>query len=472
MRRWQEIKDQHGGWPLPLLIFTGIGLTIAGGATVAYLQAEVLTAPGESVWSTLTSAQLLEIVRTSTFALGAIGGVAALLMAYRRQKLNHATHQHELAKHNATHQLEIEKQLAARVAGLHDRYTKSVEQLANDRASIRLGAVHAIEALAADWLAIDNHRQRQVCVNLLCSYLGSLDEPRSESSIQNILEEDEGADEAELRAESKAAAERLWEDRSVRRAILEALSDTLVADYQANRDPVGVDLRKATFKFGLDLRNARLARLPLSHARLTGQTLDGADLTGANLQSAILVRANLNEANLTDADLSDAHLYVHTYLEGAKLVRANLRGAHLEGAHLDSADLTDANLHSAHLEEAHLENAILDGADCRRAILDGADCRRAILDGADLTNARLVRTQLSTAKLAGAILINADLTDAKLPSTFKPASLKGAILTRGCQTMNRPKQIATPDEWRTEARRQFGRKRIPDFTWTPDVRAL
>lgn len=195
MRWWREIKDRHGGWPLPLLIAIGIGLAIAVGATVAYFQAEVLTAPGEPVWSTLTSAQLLEIARTSTFALGAIGGVAALLMAYRRQKLNEATHQHELAKHDATHRLEIEKQLSARVAGLHDRYTKSVEQLADTRASIRLGAVHAIEALAEDWLAIDNHRQRQVCVNLLCSYLGSLDQPRDENSIQNILAAYDDADE-------------------------------------------------------------------------------------------------------------------------------------------------------------------------------------------------------------------------------------------------------------------------------------
>ncbi|WP_159419317.1 hypothetical protein [Rhodococcus rhodochrous] len=172
--------------------------------------------------------------------------MAALLLAYRRQKLNQATHLHEVTKHDATHHLELEKQQSARVAGLHDRYTKSVEQLADDRASIRLGAVHALEALAADWLDVGNHRQRQVCVNLLCSYLHNLDEPRSENSILSILEENDDVDEDELRAESKAAAQRLWDDRTVRKAILETLSDMLVDDHRSERDPVVVDLRTAT----------------------------------------------------------------------------------------------------------------------------------------------------------------------------------------------------------------------------------
>ena len=336
---------------------------------------------------------------------------------------------------------------------------KSVEQLADNRASIRLGAVHAIEALAADWLAIDNHRQRQVCVNLLCSYLGSLDEPRDENSIQSILAEYDDADETKLRAQSKTAAERLWEDRSVRKAIVESLSDMLVADHQANRDPVVVDLRDIAFGNGLELRKARLARLPLGGADLSRLGLDGADLTGANLQGALLNWTHLSDANLTDADLSEAFLSKDTHLDRAILVRADLRRAHLKGAHLDSADLTNGRLDRAQMDEADLKNATL----------DGARLGRANLSGADLTNASLVRARLTAANLTDAILTNADLTETKLPSTFQPGSLRGAILTRGCRTLDPSTQMVTPDEWRTEARHQFGRQRIPDFTWTPDI---
>lgn len=326
------VAETTRDWPLPMLIFTGIVITLCGGAALTYAQAEILTAPGVAVWSALTSSQLLDIARTTTFALGAIGGIAALLMAYRRQKLNEVTHQHEIVKHDATHALEQDKQRATRVTGLHERYSTAVEQLArDDKASIRLGAVHAIEALAEDWLAIDNHRQRQVCVNLLCSYLNSLDEPRSENSILNIVEQHDDVDEAKLRRDSTAAANQLWDDRSVRKAIFEALSDILVADHNANRKPAIVDLRGATFGNGLDLTNARLAHLPLDHKDLRGVSLKRANLSGANLSGANLRRVNLSQTDLTGADLTGARLLAHRIdgvaLQGAILTRGCWAGA-------------------------------------------------------------------------------------------------------------------------------------------------
>ncbi|PCK23185.1 hypothetical protein [Rhodococcus qingshengii] len=64
-----------------------------------------------------------------------------------------------------------------------------------------------------------------------------LDEPRSENSILNIVEQHDDVDEAKLRRDSTAATNQLRDDRSVRKAILEALSDILVADHNANRKP-------------------------------------------------------------------------------------------------------------------------------------------------------------------------------------------------------------------------------------------
>lgn len=453
--RQNDATARNGGLALWVLLTLGIVAAIMLGSAVAYLQAEVLTAPGEPVWSTLTSTQMLEIVRSSTFALGAIGGVAALLLAYRRQKLNQASHNHELDKHRherqkdkSSHELELDKQLSARLAGLHDRYTKSVEQLANDSASIRLGAVHAIEALAADWLAIDNHRQRQVCVNLLCSYLNSLDQPRDEGSIQNILAEDPDANEDELRTESAAAGKRLWEDKTVRKAILEVLSDMLVADHTANRAPVTVDLRGVALGNGLDLQRARLARLPLINSHLGGRTLTGANLTGANLSGAMLYGASLDSTDLTDAVLTDAWCDKHTSLRGANLTRAQMQDANMRETFLYSANLTDANLSSADLREA----------DLREANLKGAECDGTILRDANLRQAKLIGTRLRTAKMGGADLTEADLTGAHLPVVCAPKHVLGTILTRGCWTLTLT--IPSEEEWSNEAHNLFGDKRI------------
>lgn len=59
------------------------------------------------------------------------------------------------------------------------RYTKAVEQLANEKASVRLGGVYTLVGLADEWLADDNldqdkrKEEGQVIINNLCSYIRS-----------------------------------------------------------------------------------------------------------------------------------------------------------------------------------------------------------------------------------------------------------------------------------------------------------
>ena len=56
---------------------------------------------------------------------------------------------------------------------------KAVEQLANEKASVRLGGVYTLVGLADEWLADDNLNQDkrkeegQVIINNLCSYIRS-----------------------------------------------------------------------------------------------------------------------------------------------------------------------------------------------------------------------------------------------------------------------------------------------------------
>ena len=57
------------------------------------------------------------------------------------------------------------------------RYTKAVEQLANENAAVRLGGVYTLVGLVDEWLADENvsdrHQEGQVIINNLCSYIRS-----------------------------------------------------------------------------------------------------------------------------------------------------------------------------------------------------------------------------------------------------------------------------------------------------------
>ena len=83
-------------------------------------------------------------------------------MGYRRQKSTDDAHQQELDKHAHEVQkhadevdaarknlaLERDKQRAEQISKLHDRYAQAVEQLADDKVTIRLGGVYVLAALA------------------------------------------------------------------------------------------------------------------------------------------------------------------------------------------------------------------------------------------------------------------------------------------------------------------------------------
>ena len=90
------------------------------------------------------------------------------------------------------------------------RYTKAVEQLANEKASVRQGGIYTLVGLADEWLADDSlakDKQReegQIIINNLCSYIRSpfpLAEKIEEYEAHKELEELEEKEPENLNAE-------------------------------------------------------------------------------------------------------------------------------------------------------------------------------------------------------------------------------------------------------------------------------
>lgn len=107
------------------------------------------------------SGDSLPILRQTILA--ATGGVLAILTLWENRRKNDQEH---------TRQIHAERR---------SRYAKAVEQLADEKAPIRLGGVYTLVKLVDEWLADEKtlpskeerHQEGQIIINSLCAYIRS-----------------------------------------------------------------------------------------------------------------------------------------------------------------------------------------------------------------------------------------------------------------------------------------------------------
>jgi uncharacterized protein YjbI with pentapeptide repeats len=168
-----------------------------------------------------------------------------------------------------------------------DRFTKAVEQVADDKLDVRLGGIYALERIA-----VDAESYYEPIMEILTTFLrenstgvgasGSRRPPPDLLAVARVL--------------GRRPAHYWLHGREL--------------------DLAGVDLANA------NLWNAHLERAVLRNARLDGTFLDG---------------AFLQHADLTEASLRGAHL-CGTHLGGAKFYRARLDGADLRFTDLSETE--------------------------------------------------------------------------------------------------------------------------------------
>lgn len=169
-----------GSTPKPPKLATDRVMTVRSMAIGAALFVSVAVAAGFLLlffYGTQAAAPQLEAIKTaSTIVLGA-GGAVALILAARRQRSAELTLQENarIAAENAADRAKDLKQredaakdirLDAIERRITDLYTKAADQLGNDKASVRLAGLYALERLAQD-----NPSQRQTIVNVICAHL-------------------------------------------------------------------------------------------------------------------------------------------------------------------------------------------------------------------------------------------------------------------------------------------------------------
>ncbi|MGA5578367.1 pentapeptide repeat-containing protein [Streptomyces koyangensis] len=98
----------------------------------------------------LNAKTLFDLVKLSFGVVAGAGALVALVVAYRRQRVDEAGAHREATR-------------------LHtERFSQAVDKLGSDSPAVRLGGVHALTGLADD---APDDSLRQTCIDVLCAYL-------------------------------------------------------------------------------------------------------------------------------------------------------------------------------------------------------------------------------------------------------------------------------------------------------------
>ncbi|MGW0485772.1 pentapeptide repeat-containing protein [Nonomuraea sp. NPDC003214] len=114
--------------------------------------------------SGISLARLLDLLKLSFAVVAGVGGVIALVVAYRKQKVTEAAeHRQQAAEQRAdeAHQREATKLF-------NERFATAAGMLGHDAPAVRLAGVQALAGLADD---APTRELRQMLIDVLCAYL-------------------------------------------------------------------------------------------------------------------------------------------------------------------------------------------------------------------------------------------------------------------------------------------------------------
>ncbi|WP_160049420.1 pentapeptide repeat-containing protein [Nocardiopsis sp. JB363] len=231
----------------------------------------------------LTFGQLNTVTTRAFAAVAGLGGVAFLVIAFRKQRTT------ELSENRDEVRL------------FDERYRSASDQLGSEEAVVRLAGVHALAQLADD-APTDREDLVQMVINLLCGYVHM---PRSSASETHQGREAHEVSDYEKREERIISA------------ILAAISSRL-------RMPAHRWQGKE-----FDFRGARLPRVSMSHLRLheVNMNFEGASFEGTVDFSYCSFRGSY-------ISLKNCTLHSHASFENSQITsgRVILSGAHFTNA--------------------------------------------------------------------------------------------------------------------------------------------
>jgi len=271
--------------------------------------------------------------------LAATGGILAILTLWENRRKNIQ----EKEKNDQDHTRQVHAERRA-------RYAKAIEQLADEKAPIRLGGVYTLIKLVDEWLAdektLPNEEKRreegQVIVNSLCAYIRS---PFDLASKAEVLSQDQTPENYEGGVQQFVKDQaRFREEKELRLTILETIRSRLNGGITTQENSTKKPLKDPWSDFDYNFSNAIFFYPANFNNSLFGASsnffgakfakyagFSGAEFTSADFSEAEFTwYANFSEAEFTSADFSEAE-FTSADFSWAEFIRnANFSGATFE----------------------------------------------------------------------------------------------------------------------------------------------
>ncbi|WP_341722233.1 pentapeptide repeat-containing protein [Streptomyces albidoflavus] len=292
----RELRLWKVGWALTALFAAAI---LAAGS-VFYSLILLLDFQEIDTTAKLNAKTLFDIVKLSFGVVAGAGALVALVVAYRRQRVDEAGAHREATR-------------------LHtERFSQAVDKLGSDSPAVRLGGVHALAGLADDAPTQD---LRQTCIDVLCAYL-RLPFPPDPGDLTAIFP---GAPSEEQRDLHQGKRDNYLALREVRHTILRLIGDHYRIPRGSHRSwqDCDLDLTSVTIDGSLSFKNATFSGsdVSFSGATFSSREVDfsGARFSGSDVDfSGAMFSAgyvNFNGATFSDghvdftfAEFSDGHV--------------------------------------------------------------------------------------------------------------------------------------------------------------------
>ncbi|MFC6079924.1 pentapeptide repeat-containing protein [Sphaerisporangium aureirubrum] len=199
-----------------------LGVTFAGLLLIGW--------PGIEQRPRIPISRLFDIVKLAFAFVAGIGGVVALVLAYRRQRVVEEDNRRQEAENSRKERsilLEHVRDERDRTRLFNERFATVATQLGSEAPAVRLAGVYAMAELADDW-----QQHRQVCIDVLCAFFRMPHTPRPA-------------------ADAPAAEVLDWRrDREVRRTVIEVIAAHLRPGSPVSWRGHDFDFSGATFDGG------------------------------------------------------------------------------------------------------------------------------------------------------------------------------------------------------------------------------
>lgn len=230
-----------------------------------------------------------------------------------------------------------------------EAYAKAVEQLGNEKASVRMGATLALEALGKA-----TPRLLSQTIEILCAFVRE-EWPNSTSSSKEKLEI------SHTRMKSRTELQLIIETivRLKKHDSMDSVKVNLVKSNLQRTELISSKLTRANF-YGADMSYLSVIASDFTKSLFINVVMKHSMIAGAKFADSIFTLSDLSESNFNGCDFSAAFL-IGVNLENASLYDVNLADAKLGLAILKNTNLTKANLTNADMTGAKIDKTKFDG---------------------------------------------------------------------------------------------------------------